>query len=130
MIVRVSIHARTGRATCQYRMEAAQNGFNSRAHGARDTALAMLAECPPTFQFTRARGARPDVKRALCDYIRFNSRAHGARDKVASPAVPNAPVSIHARTGRATLDSGAWRRPSPCFNSRAHGARDEPEGRT
>ena len=142
----VSIHARTGRATVaaintsavfvfQFtrargaRQDSPETpcqmvGFNSRAHGARDSSMhARLSTL--SFQFTRARGARlppaqhagvgeavsihartgratgppPRLPRGAC---RFNSRAHGARDD--RPDAPH--LRVH------------------CFNSRAHGARD------
>ena len=55
------------------------------------------------FQFTRARGARPNIQPTEMDRFCFNSRAHGARDEDGVPAVPlGGGVSIHARTGRAT----------------------------
>ena len=76
----VSIHARTGRATCRTWLSPPCRGFNSRAHGARDSP--GLAPRPSSgFQFTRARGARQDPA----------GRDGGGRQ-----------VSIHARTGRAT----------------------------
>ena len=56
-------------------------GFNSRAHGARDS--------------------RSSAAHSGSDS--FNSRAHGARDGYYEPGKAVYHVSIHARTGRATL---------------------------
>ena len=76
----VSIHAPTGGATHQDRLQAEAICFNSRAHGGRDARPSPCAGCPCGFQFTRPRGARP------CACSRFAC----------------ARVSIHAPTGGAT----------------------------
>ena len=79
----VSIHARTGRATCRVgEVSLNPSGFNSRAHGARDMGGAVGSfGSGGAFQFTRARGAR--------------QVGGGSKEN-------RLEVSIHARTGRAT----------------------------
>ena len=97
----VSIHARTGRATYAPDLRKAQYGFNSRAHGARDTSD-FKPGCAARFQFTRARGAR--LFSAISSPRRFQfqfTRARGARHGV-HEQLHRWRVSIHARTGRAT----------------------------
>ncbi len=99
----VSIHARTGRATRSPMLSSGSRGFNSRAHGARDSQK-RAPKSVGEFQFTRARGARLPRRGRKKDGAGFNSRAHGARDGVLAPGVRDGEVSIHARTGRATTD--------------------------
>ncbi len=163
----VSIHARTGRATGSKRFLGLVGPFQfTRARGARLPSVSMRT-ARHCFN-SRAHGARDSARTAdSCSGQRFNSRAHGARDaditlRVASnqfqftrargarPLFPPQPphnmnVSIHARTGRATnpaadervvfpfqftrargarLATGIVEGEEGGFNSRAHGARD------
>ena len=76
-------------------------GFNSRAHGGRDTRERMIGAL-------------------ICS---FNSRAHGGRDGRDRVARLCIHVSIHAPTGGAT-DRARVYREHKGFNSRAHGGRD------
>ena len=100
-------------------------GFNSRAHGGRDTigmhpqpqwilvsihAPTGGATCGPiawarvgfSFQFTRPRGARRCPRADRPPPSCFNSRAHGGRDFVNAAVPRRTRVSIHAPTGGAT----------------------------
>ena len=123
--MRVSIHARTGRATGQVHTTSDLRGFQfTRARGARHASSsvgldlawfqftrARGARLPssiclrwfPVFQFTRARGAR--LGAGCCtddDWLFQFTRARGARRCAPAYAAEVAVVSIHARTGRAT----------------------------
>ena len=80
MVHPVSIHARTGRATLDGRMETRADVVSIHARTGRATMACEYCVDPKEFQFTRARGARP---------------GGGRRG-------PGLLVSIHARTGRAT----------------------------
>ena len=77
---RVSIHARTGRATSRPVLGKRAGGFNSRAHGARDRLKIIYRLILAQFQFTRARGARlyRDIRGLLLWWFQF-TRARGAR---------------------------------------------------
>ena len=124
-LLRVSIHARTGRATFRRRRRwSGRFRFNSRAHGARDLPRRALNPPPHVsihartgratahpfpvlyfhqFQFTRARGARPSPPPpAQCRAMFQFTRARGARPMSLDKSVKGHRVSIHARTGRAT----------------------------
>ena len=124
-MVGVSIHARTGRATPAARWwRWWRTGFNSRAHGARDS--------------------RGRLRGCFRDLVSIHARTGRATPHEPGRGQLRA-VSIHARTGRATRwpwktppqrwfqftrARGARRRNFPAtwagegFNSRAHGARD------
>ena len=99
-------------------------GFNSRAHGGRDTQLAKRKSVhrvsihAPTGGATsyfgvietrsasfnsRAHGGRDQWQMSARRYqLGFNSRAHGGRDAPATRYPPSDSVSIHAPTGGAT----------------------------
>ena len=83
-------------------LRANDEGFNSRAHGARDGYLSRIQHRQTGFN-SRAHGARdprpaPNPKTAKFQF----TRARGARHL--APAIHGVVgrVSIHARTGRAT----------------------------
>ena len=120
----VSIHAPTGGATHQDRLQAEAICFNSRAHGGRDARPSPCAGCPCGFQFTRPRGARPCAcSRFACARVSIHAptggatgrdraaqifrlfqftRPRGARRAVAIEPSAVSVVSIHAPTGGAT----------------------------
>ena len=145
----VSIHARTGRATCTTTRPGSRSTcFNSRAHGARDPPPPRSGGNEGVFQFTRARGARP-AKASSCHTSRrfqftrargarrpavppvsappgFNSRAHGARDSTSrrSPSPPTGTFQFTRARGARHEAELAVLQGRAGFNSRAHGARD------
>ena len=131
----VSIHAPTGGATpIVWRTARRAPGFNSRAHGGRDSVggsiladLAVSIHAPTggattqrpsltlvttAFQFTRPRGARQWHRQAICVQRCFNSRAHGGRDGAGPRSRSQVAVSIHAPTGGATrpVRTALWSR--------------------
>ena len=142
----VSIHARTGRATLDPPAGVPRGRVSIHARTGRATAYWSLRERGFTFQFTRARGARLNLRlpgggRTVSIHARTGratgrwfywaikrlfqfTRARGAR-RTRRDAQPRAlDVSIHARTGRATRPTASPPSPPIRFNSRAHGARD------
>ena len=121
----VSIHAPTGGATSRARSATGKRGFNSRAHGGRDSPRPCRASRPRGFN-SRAHGGRDDAARmSRSPTASFNSRAHGGRDrrrrKSSSPTRFQFTRPRGARRFLRVLRSG--RR---SFNSRAHGGRDAP----
>ena len=125
--------AHGGRDSGRARPRSPRAHFNSRAHGGRDfhvaffrPVLAVSIHAPTggatggfaaaakniKFQFTRPRGARPDLGALFDANNRFNSRAHGGRDRHGDIVVCDADaVSIHAPTGGATkgiVDLCTW----------------------
>ena len=140
----VSIHAPTGGATRHRGGGDAGEGFNSRAHGGRDSFFCGFC-CNRGFQFTRPRGGATLPRARTRAEHSFNSRAHGGRDRTRRRGGGVRRVSIHAPTGGATpaRDSSMthaafqFTRPRGArqvlrvatlhlgrFNSRAHGGRD------
>ncbi len=119
---RVSIHARTGRATRSAPSGRSSGCFNSRAHGARDCGL-FGGHSGSVFQFTRARGARLPSPPPRPRRRSFNSRAHGARDLRDERGGSGVEVSIHARTGRATVGGTRYYALTLFQFTRARGAR-------
>jgi len=104
-------------------LEAAQAGFNSRAHAGRDGGYQPVSE-EAEFQFTRPRGARPDP--AGDDVVALPVSIH-APTRGATYAAPQdrpaAVVSIHAPTRGATNIAAIGVRPGQFQFTRPRGAR-------
>ena len=103
----VSIHAPAWGATRHSRCcdRSAACGFNPRARVGRDPRLGSSDACPPEFQSTRPRGARPAVPALVLVLMprEFQStRPRGARPHSSSRGAPAGAVSIHAPAWGAT----------------------------
>ena len=120
----VSIHARTGRATHGTPHAATTRRFQfTRARGARPDAQGA-AQGPAGFN-SRAHGARDTTNDRLSAavYVSIHART-GRATKLAEREDGTGLVSIHARTGRATTPSSRSQPSSMMFQfTRARGAR-------
>ena len=120
---RVSIHARTGRATVCGGAALLHLRVSIHARTGRATCWAVRSGGRVGFQFTRARGARPDAhnQRKGVNVSIHARTGRATRLPVHGRGRPD--VSIHARTGRATAWLARMGRLAWFQFTRARGAR-------
>ena len=98
-------------------------GFNSRAHGGRDSSPRWRLRQPPCFN-SRAHGGRDwHNKAGEKELSGFNSRAHGGRDTGSADLICAGSFQFTRPRG-ARRDLGQRQPALGSFNSRAHGGRD------
>ncbi len=125
-LIRVSIHARTRRATAMYQLATAiATGFNPRPHTAGDVGKTAALSVVVLFQSTPAHGGRlflahtwPETKR-----VSIHARTRRATEPVGDFG-SGLHVSIHARTRRATMLASLILLNLKSFNPRPHTAGD------